>query len=276
MTCADTWPHRRRAAPRGRRFLLRSGSDIQSLNPSASGILAVMYGDAARFYDVIHNARGRDAAAEANLVIAEGRRLAPSAATLLDVGCGTGAHLPRFSQEFDVVGVDLSPQMLAIASEHKSDVPLLEGDFRSFELDRTFDMASSLFSGIGYMVERSDLQTAVANIARHLNPGGVVLIEGWVEPDYWIGSTVNAESGRDGDLAVARVVRSSRHAMKCEIEMRYVAATPDGMTTVEEQHTMRLSDPSEFSDAFSAAGLSFERLPHMLHAGRSVYVGVKA
>ncbi|HUF33495.1 MAG TPA: class I SAM-dependent methyltransferase [Acidimicrobiales bacterium] len=235
-----------------------------------------MYDDAARFYDVIHKARGRNPGAEADLVIAEARRLAPHAATLLDVGCGTGAHLPRFSQVFDVVGVDLSPHMLAIASRQAPNVPLVEGDFRSFELDRTFDVAVSLFSGIGYLVERADLEAAVAHIADHLNTGGALLIEGWVEPDYWIDGAVNADSGRDGDLAVARAVRSSRQGMRCEIEMRYAAATPEGISTVDEQHTMRISDPNEFAEAFAAAGLSFERLPHMLHGGRSVYAGVKA
>jgi SAM-dependent methyltransferase len=233
-----------------------------------------MYGDAARFYDVIHDARGRDPRSEAELVIGEARRRTPNAATLLDIGCGTGAHLPRFAEEFDVVGVDLSPQMLAIASERAPGVALAEGDFRSFTVNGRFDVAVSLFSGIGYLTEREDLEAAVVNIAAHLNPGGVLLIEGWVEPDYWIGSTVNAESGRTDDLAVARAARSFRTGMRCEIEMQYVAATPEGVTLVDEQHTMRLSDPGEFADAYRAAGLDFARLPHMLHPGRSVYVGV--
>ena len=61
--------------------------------------------------------------------------------------------------------------------------------------------------------------------------------------------------------------------MITEIEMRYVVATADGVKTLDEQHRMRLSDPGEFADA--AAGLDFGRLPHMLHPGRSIYVGVK-
>ncbi|MFA7477769.1 MAG: class I SAM-dependent methyltransferase [Acidimicrobiia bacterium] len=234
-----------------------------------------MYGDAARFYDLIHEARGRAPQTEAELVIGEVLRHKPTAATLLDVGCGTGAHLPYLASSFDVVGVDLSRPMLDIAAERAPNVQLVEGDFRSFQLDRTFDVVVSLFSGIGYLTGQEDLDAAVANMTGHLNLGGVLLIEGWVEPDYWIGSTVNAESGRQGDLAVARAVRSSRSGMHCAIEMQYVAATPQGITTVEERHTMRLSDPDEFARSFAAAGLDFERMPHMLHPGRSVYVGTK-
>jgi SAM-dependent methyltransferase len=235
-----------------------------------------MYGDAARFYDLIHDARGRDARAEAELVIGEVRLRSARALTLLDVGCGTGAHLPRFTDDFDVVGVDLSPQMLALAAKRLPGTTLVEGDFRSFTMNRTFDVAVSLFGGIGYLTEQGDLRAAVANIAAHLNPGGVLLIEGWVEPNYWIeGGTVDAEAGRNNECGVARVVRTSRHGMITEVEMRYVVVTSDGITTLDGQHRMRLSDPGEFADAYAAAGLDFGRLPHMLHPGRSIYVGVK-
>jgi SAM-dependent methyltransferase len=234
-----------------------------------------MYDGAARFYDVIHAGRGRDAAMEAALIVGEVRRRVPQAEALLDVGCGTGAHLPGFAKDFEVVGVDLSPHMLAIAAERAPEVPLVQGDFRSFRLDRSFDVAVSLFSGIGYLLEPEDLQAAIANIGLHLNAGGAMFVEGWVEPDYWIGSTLSAESGRTDDLAVARAVRSQRSGLRCEIVMEYVAVTADETIRVEEHHAMRLSDPEEFATAFSAAGLTAERLPHMLHPGRSVYVGRK-
>jgi SAM-dependent methyltransferase len=234
-----------------------------------------MYEDAARFYDVIHDARGRDADAEADLVLGEIRQRLPTASTLLDVGCGTGVHLSRFAESLDVVGVDSSPQMLEIATGRAPGVVLVEGDFRSFDVGRRFDSCVSLFSGIGYLIEEADLRSAVSNMARHLEPGGVLLVEGWVEPDYWLGSTVSAESGGHGDLAVARAARSRREGVLCEVEMRYVAATNEALETVDERHVLRLSDPDEFAGAFEAADLTFERLPHMLHPGRSVYLGVR-
>lgn len=101
-----------------------------------------------------------------------------------------------------------------------------------------------------------------------------MLIEGWVEPDYWIGSTVNAESGRDGELAVARAVRSSRTGCsvrsRCGTSLQHHKGSPRCMSS-----TMRLPGPAEFADAYLAAGLDFARLPHMLHPGRPVYVGAK-
>lgn len=58
--------------------------------------------------------------------------------------------------------------------------------------------------------------------------------------------------------------------------MRYTAAMTDDIITIDEEHILRMSEPSEFEATFGDAGLSFERLPHMLHPGRSVYVGVVA
>jgi hypothetical protein len=54
--------------------------------------------------------------------------------------------------------------MLAIAREVAPAVTLVEGDFRTFEIDRRFDVAVSLFSGIGYLTEVADLQAAIANL----------------------------------------------------------------------------------------------------------------
>ena len=234
-----------------------------------------MYDEAAEFYDVIHSSLGRNAEAEADLVIAESRRLAPHATSLLDAGCGSGAHLPQFSREFEVIGVDVSRDMLDIAAQRAPGVSLVEGDFRTFDVGRTVDIAVCLFSGIGYLVEFEDLRAGIANIARHLNPGGALLVEGWVEPEFWSGNTVRASSGNTDDLAVARAIRSSRDGMKCELEMQYVVAKPDALNMISEHHTMRLSDPAEFAEAFESAGVSFDRLPHMFHPGRSVYAGVK-
>jgi SAM-dependent methyltransferase len=233
-----------------------------------------MYTDAARFYDVIHDGRGRDVAAEADTVIAEVVARCPRARSLLDVACGTGTHLPQFAEAFDVHGVDLSEEMLALAAERCPSVPLAVGDMRSFDLGRRFDAVVCLFSAIGYVTDAADAGRAVATMASHLEPGGVLLIEGWIEPDEWLGENVFADSGSSDDVAAARVSRTRRDGLITDIFMRYTAATLDEITTVDEHHTMRLSDPAEFEAHFAAAGLSFERLPTLLRSGRAVYAGV--
>ena len=61
---------------------------------------------------------------------------------MLEVAVGTGLNLPFYAAGLDLVGVDLSPDMLAIARrralESGVDVDLREGDAHDldFEIDR--------------------------------------------------------------------------------------------------------------------------------------------
>ena len=116
-----------------------------------------------------------------------------------------GPTLPGFAETLDVAGLDVSEDMLDIARSRCSGIPLIGGDMREFDLNRTFDSVVCLFSGIGYMQTLTDLQEAVTTMARHVHPGGIVIIEGWIEPAYWSGSRVNVETYQVPISAVARL-----------------------------------------------------------------------
>ena len=73
------------------------------------------------------------------------RGVAPGARTVLDVGCGTGRHLQYLRDQFDVEGLDLSRQMLAIARKRCPDVRFHQGSLIDFKLSRRFDVVTCLF-----------------------------------------------------------------------------------------------------------------------------------
>jgi SAM-dependent methyltransferase len=233
-----------------------------------------MYTDAAPLYDLIHEAKGRDPAAEADVFLREIRQRNPGARTLLDVACGTGANLPRFTESFEAMGLDASEHMVSLAQAKCANVEFVSADMRTFDLGRRFDAIVSLFSGVGYLVEESDLREAVSTMVKHLNPGGVLMLEGWVEVGQWRGSAVSVDCCQTDSAAIARVTRSSADGMRSSFTCRYTVATNEGIDTIDEHHVMRLADPDEFATAYGDAGLTFERLPNLLRAGRAVYVGV--
>src|SRR3954469_18952400 len=143
-----------------------------------------MFSRSARMYDVIY-ASGRDyrrEAAELDRLIQQRR---PGARTLLDVACGTGAHLERLTS-YQAEGLDLDPEMLAVARERLPDVPFHEGDMTSFELGSRFDAVVCMFSSIGYVKTEKRLRSTIASTARHLEPGGVLVVEPWLTPDVWL------------------------------------------------------------------------------------------
>ena len=110
----------------------------------------------------------------------------PEASSLLDVACGTGEHLRLVRPAFaHVEGVDVEPDMLAVARAKLPDVVFTEADMRTFDLGRTFDAVTCLFSSVGYMADVGELRAAVARMAAHLAPGGVLVIDGWIRPDAW-------------------------------------------------------------------------------------------
>ena len=107
----------------------------------------------------------------------------PGAKTLLDVACGTGRHLEHLQARFECEGADLDEGLLEIARGRVPRVPLHHADMRDFDLGRQFDSITCLFSAIGFVGGTEGLAATARALARHLNPGGVALVEPWITPD---------------------------------------------------------------------------------------------
>ena len=228
-----------------------------------------MYEHSPTAYDVLHAARRKDYDREAEEVVARIRRLRPDARSILDVACGTGMHLAAFARMgFEVEGVELSPEMLAVARGRLPGVPLHEADMRTFRLGRRFDAVTCLFSAIGYMTTPDDLSTALTTMGDHLVDGGVLVVEPWFTPDQWHDGSVYSESAKAGDLAVARVSRSWREGDESLIEMHYAMARPDRTWSFAEIHRMGLYTTDQQVEVFRAAGFDVEHeLPGITDRG---------
>ena len=109
----------------------------------------------------------------------------PEAKTVLEVACGTGAVLEQLVGEFELAGMDLSEEMLAVASAKLPGVELRQADMATFEWGSTFDVVLCMFSSIGYMTDLAGLEAAYEHMVAHLNPGGVLVSEAWLRPDVF-------------------------------------------------------------------------------------------
>lgn len=191
--------------------------------------------------------------------------------TLLDVACGTGEHARFFKQRFAVEGVDISPDMLAVARRKNPDLRFFLGDMRDFELNGRYDAVTCLFSSIGYLLTLDEVKQAVGNMKRHLAEKGVILIEPWFTPQAWREGTVHSMHIEEMDLRLARMSTSLRDGRISTFDMHYLIGTPRGVEHFVEHHQMALYTVEEMREAFRANGLEAEYDPAG-PTGRGLYL----
>lgn len=231
-----------------------------------------MFSESADWYD--HFYGGKDYAAEARRVTELIRQRRPGARTLLDVACGTGRHLERLRREFDCEGLDLDEGLLAVAGRRLPGMRLTRADMAGFDLGRHFDAVTCLFSSVGYLATVERLRAAVAAMARHLAPGGVLVVEPWILPEAWIeGGTTTVEVVEDGDRKLVRVIASSRDGAMSTLRVHYAVAGGGEVETADERHQLRLFTHDEYAAAFLEAGLDTSWDPEGL-IGRGLLIGV--
>jgi SAM-dependent methyltransferase len=193
---------------------------------------------------------------------------------LLDVGCGTGAHLSHLRQWYESEGLDVDRAMLIVAQERLRDVPLHLQDMIGFNLGARFDAIVCLFSSIGYAPNIRLLEQTLETFAKHLKPGGVAIIEPWVRPEQWRDGEVDARFADEPDLKVARMSVSRRDGNVSIFNFNFMVAGRDGVRTFSEAHRLMLFTDEEYRRAFQRARFELVYDADGL-TGRGLYIGIR-
>ncbi|MGB3444899.1 MAG: class I SAM-dependent methyltransferase [Actinophytocola sp.] len=115
----------------------------------------------------------------------------------LEFGAGTGRlAVPLAERGVEVVGVDISPEMLAKLKEKSTEVTVVEGDMTTVSLEREFAVAFIAFNSIFVLESQEEQVELFRNAARHLRPGGRFVLETVV---------TKAPSADQGKLSVVKV-----------------------------------------------------------------------
>lgn len=99
-----------------------------------------------------------------------------------DLGCGTGEMCLRLAQEgYDVIGVDLSEDMLNIAREKCDragyDVLFLRQDISKLDMFGTVDVFVCMTDTINHITDRKSMLNMVRSFNNFLNPGGIFVFD---------------------------------------------------------------------------------------------------
>lgn len=235
-----------------------------------------MFSKSAKFYNAIYAATGKNHATEAqkvHLMIQQHKKSAGNA--LLEVACGTGLHISVLQDFYQVEGLDLDAEMLAVASQNCPDVPFHQADLADFVLEKQFDVITCLFSSIGYVKTKPRLEQAVQSMTRHLLPGGVLIVEPWFTPEQWKPGRVSALFVDQPDLKISRMNTSEVEGRLSFFVFHYTVGTPQGIEYFTERHELGLFTQEEYLEAFLKTGLEVIYDPEGLD-GRGLYIGLKS
>jgi SAM-dependent methyltransferase len=187
------------------------------------------------------------------------------AASVLDVGCGTGALLCRArdaGHAGDLVGVDPAGGMLAVARAKRDDIAWLEGSAQRLHLGRSFELITMTGHAFQVLLDDDDIRAALACFRRHLEPAGRLIFESrnpaarawerWTPTETR--TTVGAPSGEDFDVRYELVGTRDRDLVDFIATFRS-HVTGEAWTS---PGTLRLVDPVHLRALLVEAGLRID------------------
>jgi SAM-dependent methyltransferase len=98
---------------------------------------------------------------------------------ICDLGCGTGKMTRLLAKAgYDMIGVDLSEDMLAIASgQNEEGILYLCQDMCELELYGTAKAMVSVCDSINYLLEEDEIVWTLQSVNRYLEPGGIFIFD---------------------------------------------------------------------------------------------------
>jgi N-dimethyltransferase len=241
----------------------------------------MQYGpDHADVYEVVFRSRGKNFEAEAEDIARLIRTRFPGARSVLDVACGTGAHLETLAALFPhVEGLEYAPAMRDVAEKRLQGVAVHVGDMRDFRLEHTFDAVTCMGNSVACMSTSDELDAAIGRMAGHLNPGGVVVVEPWWFPDNFIDGHVGGHLVNADGRIISRITHSTRQGDRTRMEVRFTTADSAGIREFTDVLDVGLFTREQYLGAFASADCTTELVASLsLEGGRpngpGLFVGV--
>lgn len=185
---------------------------------------------------------------------------APDAAprTLLELGSGGGSLAYHLKGHMQLTLTDLSPGMLAVNRSVNPECEHIEGDMRSLDLGREFDLVL-IHDAIMYATSPADLRDTFATAHRHCRPGGaVVILPDFVRETFAAGSECGGEDAPDGRglRYLEWVFDLDPHDDVYEVAYAILLREADGSTRVElDRHVEGLFALAQWMQSLEQAGL---------------------
>jgi len=213
----------------------------------------IPYEHSAHLYDLMYVRRDYTTTGRGIHAIAD--ELLPGAEDLLDVGCGTGRHLEVLGEWYRGEGLDINPKMIELTHSRCPHIPLHENDMRSFDLDRSYDVITCLFSAIGHVETAEAMRRSIERMAAHLRSPGLLIVEPWFTPENFWDGHLAANFQPEGETKLAWMYRQYREGLMAVLDIHYLVGGEGQPEYIRERQDLGLFTPAEMTEAFTAVGL---------------------
>ncbi len=137
--------------------------------------------DYAKYYDLFN--QGKDYSKEVEFLEHEFKKFGDNSnkiKTILDLGCGTGLHTQELiKRKYEVTGLDLSKEMIDIASKRNPSSKFVVGNMDNFELNLKFDALICMFSALDYLTDNKQLEGFFRSCRNHLKENSLLILDVW-------------------------------------------------------------------------------------------------
>lgn len=226
------------------------------------------YENFAEFYDILMSDVDYDARADYLLKLFKKHGKVPT--LLLDMACGTGSFSNLFSQKgIEVIGVDASEEMLAIARENSAEmetqVLYLCQKAEELDLYGTVDGVICCLDSVNHITDLRNLKTAFKKISLFMEKGSLFIFD--VNTPY-----------KHTDVLADNIFVIEEENIFCVWQNSYNKS--DGTTDICLDFFVKDGENyNRYSESFSERAYSFEKLSSLLEdAGfevKAVYEDMK-
>ncbi len=220
-----------------------------------------MYNDFAQVYDKLQDADYEQFVDYYERIF---KKFGKSPNLVLDLACGTGnITIPMAKRGYDMIGLDLSCEMLNIARDkavaENLDILFLNQDMCEMELYGTVDAIVCALDGLNYITDPEEMKEVFRLAANYLNPGGIMVFD--LNTEYKLREILGKNTFVCEEENVYYVWRSEfcDKTKVCEFELNFFCRQSDGSyERFDELQTERAYSKEEILQFANSAGLEVE------------------
>lgn len=184
---------------------------------------------------------------------------------ILDIGCGTGnVTLPLAEMGYNLTGLDMSPEMLAVAEskarEKNLGIKWVQQDMTMMDLGGLhYDLVISMTDSLNYLEGSESMKQVFSLVKQVLNPGGWFIFD--LNSHYKISEVFgeNTFTFQDEDISYIWDNSYDPETGTCTMDLTFFVREADGRyRRFQEQHSETGYDIEIIKDLLMRTGFSME------------------